>query len=199
MRPSGLVAVLNDIVINNRSRIVECGSGISTFYIGRLLQERGGHLYTVEHDADWADLLQRALAQEDLSEYVTVVYAPLKEDKHTWNGATWYDEEKLGCIKTQGKIDLLVVDGPPGYSTELMYARYPAVPYFKDASPPITQLCLMTSTGAGSKRYSIGGQANSASSSISVRRWHNRAGTSPTFIFGVASSELSRITHHPTK
>ena len=76
MRPSGLVAVLNDIVINNRSRIVECGSGISTFYIGRLLQERGGHLYSVEHDAGWADLLQRALAQEDLSEYVTVATRP---------------------------------------------------------------------------------------------------------------------------
>ena len=43
MRPSGLLAVVNDIVINRRTKIVECGSGISTFYIARLLKERGGH------------------------------------------------------------------------------------------------------------------------------------------------------------
>src|SRR5438093_6942309 len=59
MRPSGLVAVLNDIVINGRVRIVECGSGISTFYIARLLRElrslrRAGRIHTIEHDEPWA-------------------------------------------------------------------------------------------------------------------------------------------------
>src|ERR1041385_49769 len=53
MRPSGLVAVLNDIVINHRLHIVECGSGISTFYIARLFKQHGGHIHTIEHYEGW--------------------------------------------------------------------------------------------------------------------------------------------------
>src|SRR6476619_3416714 len=99
MRPSGLVAVLNDIVINGRTHIVECGSGISTFYIARLLKERGtGHIHTIEHDEPWANLLVKALEKEELSEQATVVYAPLAASEHSWGGTQWYDESKLGCI-----------------------------------------------------------------------------------------------------
>jgi predicted O-methyltransferase YrrM len=138
MRPSGLVAVLNDIVINGRSHIVECGSGISTFYIARLLKQRGGHIHTIEHDEAWAGLLVKALEVEGLSERATVVFAPLEEARHSFasrsgrNGSSWYAEDKLGCIRAKGKIDLLLVDGPPAYGKELRYARYPAVPFFKD-------------------------------------------------------------------
>ena len=132
MRPSGLLAVLNDIVINNRQFIVECGGGISTFYTARLLSQRGGHLYSIEHDEGWAGLLQSSLDREGLSQWATVIHAPLATSSHSWNGAEWYDEEKLHCLADKGKIDLLVVDGPPAYSERLRYARYPAVPFFKD-------------------------------------------------------------------
>jgi predicted O-methyltransferase YrrM len=134
MRPSGLVAVLNDIVINNRAHVVECGSGISTFYIARLLRERGaGHIHTIEHDETWASLLVKALEKEGLSEQATVVYAPLADTRHSWDGTKWYDESKLECVTSgdKGKIDLLLVDGPPAYGKELRHARYPAVPFFK--------------------------------------------------------------------
>ncbi len=50
MRSSGLVQVLNDIIINNPSLIAECGSGIYEFYLARLLSIRGEHLYIIEHD-----------------------------------------------------------------------------------------------------------------------------------------------------
>jgi predicted O-methyltransferase YrrM len=136
MRPSGLLAVLNDIVINNRKRVVECGGGISTFYISRLLSERGGHLYSIENDEAWASLLQEQLNDEGLADIATVVYAPLEKTTHGWdgNGSTqWYSEEKLRCIKDKEKIDLLIVDGPAAYSKDIMYARYPAVPFFKSA------------------------------------------------------------------
>jgi predicted O-methyltransferase YrrM len=134
MRPSGLLAVLNDTVINNRKSIVECGGGISTFYISRLLSERGGHLYTIENDEGWANLLQEQLNAEGLADIATVVYAPLENTAHGWgaNGSSeWYSEEKLRCIAEKEKIDLLIVDGPAAYSKEIMYARYPAVPFFK--------------------------------------------------------------------
>jgi hypothetical protein len=39
-RPAGLVTVCNDIVLNDRRRIVELGSGISTVLLARLLTQR---------------------------------------------------------------------------------------------------------------------------------------------------------------
>jgi predicted O-methyltransferase YrrM len=138
MRPSGLLAVLNDIVINRRTCIVECGGGISTFFIARLLRARPGHLYSIEHDADWAALLQQNLNAEGLGEQATVIHAPLVDTPLGWNGArsAWYADEKLCGLKRDRKIDLLIVDGPPAYTKDLRYARYPAVPYFKDALAP---------------------------------------------------------------
>ncbi|NOX50787.1 MAG: class I SAM-dependent methyltransferase, partial [Gammaproteobacteria bacterium] len=54
MRPCALVAVLNDIIVNRRKCIVECGGGISTIFIGRLLNRTSdAHLYTIEHDKEW--------------------------------------------------------------------------------------------------------------------------------------------------
>src|ERR1043165_4923323 len=109
MRPSGLVAVLNDIVINRRSHIVECGSGISTFYIARLLKERGGHLHTIEHDADWARILDQALQAEGWGAFASVVFAPLAESSCSLDGSFWYAKDKLRCLASGSHIDLLVV------------------------------------------------------------------------------------------
>jgi hypothetical protein len=150
MRPSGLVTVLNDIVINNRSRVVECGSGISTFYMARLLKQRGGHVVSIEHDERWAHTVAEMLEAEALSEHATVIFAPLAKSQHSWNGSLWYDEDRLRCIADKlqspvpigsdrsavignGAIDLLLVDGPPAYEKESRYARYPAVPFFKSS------------------------------------------------------------------
>ncbi len=40
MRPAGLVTVCNDIVLNERRRIVELGSGVSTVLLARLMHQR---------------------------------------------------------------------------------------------------------------------------------------------------------------
>ncbi|HUS15988.1 MAG TPA: class I SAM-dependent methyltransferase [Chloroflexia bacterium] len=135
MRPSAIAALLNEIVINRRRRVVECGGGVSTFYIGRLLSRQGGHLYTIEHDEDWARLLAAELTAEGLAGVVTVICAPLAPTSVGWPGRStpWYAEDQLTCLQRAGGIDLLIVDGPPAYSADLRYARYPAVPFFKDA------------------------------------------------------------------
>jgi predicted O-methyltransferase YrrM len=133
MRPSAVATLLNDVVINRRRCIVECGGGISTVYIARLLQRIGaGHLYTVEHDAGWARLLGDALSAEGVGDRVTVLHAPLAESPYSWNGAPWYSAASLDPLTDVAPIDLLVVDGPPAHESKDPHARYPALPYFHD-------------------------------------------------------------------
>ncbi|MCC0177645.1 class I SAM-dependent methyltransferase [Waterburya agarophytonicola K14] len=131
MRPSGLVAVLNEITINQRKCIVECGAGISTFYIARLLREKGGHLHTIEHDQQWCELLKQELSQENLSEYVSVIFAPLSSSdiKIDRENTDWYNLSTLKAQLSSLKIDLLIVDGPPAYEIEKQLSRYPALPF----------------------------------------------------------------------
>lgn len=132
MRPSGIVAVLNEIFVNRRRSVVELGSGVSTFYIGRMLRIRGGHIWTVEHDKRWADLLDQELASEGLGDVVTVVHAPLTPVPSGWpdEKATWYEPDALREMTAGQSIDLLVVDGPPAYEEGCGHSRYPAGPFF---------------------------------------------------------------------
>jgi hypothetical protein len=134
MRPSGVVAVLNEVTINRRRCIVELGSGISTLYLGRLLRRQGGHLWTVEHDGPWADLIAGQLADEALGDVVTLVRAPLipAASPAVWPGETdlWYDPVAVRDGVPDRPIDLLVIDGPPASDAARQHARYPAVPFF---------------------------------------------------------------------
>lgn len=141
LRPSGLVHILNDMVINNRRVIVECGGGISTFYIARLLKNRGGHLYTIEHNQKWLEFLEIGLRKEALLDAVTLIEAPLKSRGLGLDDIPWYDPEVLRKqLPQETKIDLLLVDGPTAYSKETQYSRYPAVPYFL---PSLRQNCTI--------------------------------------------------------
>jgi predicted O-methyltransferase YrrM len=107
MRPAGLVSICNEIVHGRRTSIVECGSGVSTVVLARLLRQRGagGRVIALEHDADWAQLVNELLAQDQLSEFGRVVLAPLEGEP------AWYS---LGSLtELPSTIDLLIVDGPP--------------------------------------------------------------------------------------
>jgi hypothetical protein len=135
MRPAGLVAVLNDICINGSSTIVECGGGISTLYIGRLLRQLGrGHLHTVEHHRGWAAQLREQVRAENLGDHVTVLVAELVPTTMTLDGgeALWYDTAALEPVIRGARIDLLLVDGPPAGPGPRALARYPAVPFLGD-------------------------------------------------------------------
>jgi hypothetical protein len=131
IRPAALLAVLNDIVANRRTHVVECGGGVSTLFIARLLAERGGRLQTIEDDAPWAEMLMRELDREGLSGHATVIHAPLEPTAHGWPGdaARWYRSATLEAAITD-PIDVLLVDGPAAHARKTRHARYPAVPYF---------------------------------------------------------------------
>jgi predicted O-methyltransferase YrrM len=132
IRPAALLAVLNDIVANRRTHVVECGGGVSTLFIARLLAQRGGRLQTIEDDSSWAQLLARELEREGLSEHATVITAPLEPTANGWPGeaAQWYRQAPLDAAITD-PIDLLLVDGPSAYARGTRHARYPALPYFR--------------------------------------------------------------------
>jgi predicted O-methyltransferase YrrM len=122
MRPAGLVRVCNEIVHGDRTRILECGSGVSTVLLARLLEERGrGALTSLEHDAHWATLIQDHLRREHLDEIARVVHAPLE------GNPPWYRLDGM-----PDEIDLLIVDGPPAFEPGHGARRTPALPRFDD-------------------------------------------------------------------
>ncbi len=132
MRPSGLVKVLNDIVVHERKCVVECGGGVSTYFIGRLLKERGGRLITIEHSAEWCEILRGFLAGQGLGDVVQIVHASLAPCGHPYQGqAEWYDESRVAQAVEGSRIDLLLVDGPPAYEAAIRFARYPAAPFLR--------------------------------------------------------------------
>lgn len=144
MRPAGLVAVCNDIVLNRRRHIVELGSGVSTVLLARLLAQRqslnGYQLAAVEHDPRWGGWVSDQLDREGIGAHVTVVRAPLLAHALAAPGLTWYDpaaiDAELDPALGGEPIDLLLVDGPPAYAEGYGLARYPALGALRDHPAP---------------------------------------------------------------
>ncbi len=131
IRPSGLLVVLSDIVIIQMKCIFELGSGISTIYIARLLNQHEGHLYSIEHDQNWFDWVEGKLNEEKTDSHVTIITAPLVKEPTTLDDSLWYHFNSIKPHLENVKIDLLLVDGPPAHDQRTMLSRYPAVPVFK--------------------------------------------------------------------
>jgi hypothetical protein len=123
MRPAGLVAVCNEIVHGARTRILECGSGVSTVVLARLLREReAGRLLALEDDGHWAALVNEQLRRETLDAIARVLHAPLEGEP------PWYAPAAL--IALPDELDLLLVDGPPAAGHQAR--RAPALPRLQE-------------------------------------------------------------------
>ncbi|MDX1590495.1 MAG: class I SAM-dependent methyltransferase [Balneolaceae bacterium] len=136
IRPTALVYILNDIMINGRKVIVECGAGISTIYVAALLKQIGDEdriLYSIDHDENWLSIINKQLEEHDLLPYVKQVHAPLTHSEYCADSSlTWYDPKILEKAIDTEKIDLLFVDGPPANKEGFEESRYPALPFFND-------------------------------------------------------------------
>jgi predicted O-methyltransferase YrrM len=132
LAPRALVAILNEVVLHGRQSVVECGSGTSTLFIGRLLRMLGvGRLLAIEHSEEWATWLRRQLAIEGLDQYVDLVLAPLVPTKRGWDEtALWYNEMILKDATRGSKFDLVIIDGPPADEEPLSHSRFPALSFF---------------------------------------------------------------------
>ncbi len=130
MRPAAMVAVCNEIVHGRRRVVVECGSGVSTVVLARLLRQLGsaGTVTSLEHDAAWAHLVSGFLHREGLDGIATVLHAPLAGDP------PWYAGEVVAALPLG--VDLLVVDGPPAFEPGHGARRQPALSRLEDRLQP---------------------------------------------------------------
>jgi predicted O-methyltransferase YrrM len=78
---------------------------------------------SLEHDEEYAEKTNAMLRLHGLTEWATVLHAPLVQLDIAGHPMLWYDPK----VTTQiSEIDVLVVDGPPGRVAPL--ARFPALP-----------------------------------------------------------------------
>jgi predicted O-methyltransferase YrrM len=158
MRPSAVNALLEEVVLHDRTRIVECGGGLSSLFLARLAHERGARLFTLEQDPDWADRLERELETERQAGTVEIVRAPLVEGPSAFG--PWYAEEPLAAVGDD-PIDLLVVDGPIA-GERYPEIRYHALPHFRDQLAPGACIVLDDILRRGERRI--------------ARRWESEFG-----------------------
>lgn len=160
LRPAALRVVCDEIVYADRREVVELGAGISTVVLGRLLARRGGRLSAVEHDPAWARVVRSLLEADGLSEAVRLVEAPLEPHPLALDKAPWYAASALDVLPD--RIDLLLVDGPPGNEEGLERSRYPALPALQGRLAPGAVVMLDDTTRPGErevlKRWAADGE-----------------------------------------
>jgi len=117
--------------------IVELGSGSSTILIARALDLIGAGEVThiaVDHEKKYLDLTHNLAELNGIAERIEFLHCPLIfEEKY---GKQWYSELEK---RTAGlKIDLLLIDGPPGPLQPM--SRLPA---FQALMPFMNETCVV--------------------------------------------------------
>lgn len=126
------VLLLAEILKNKPQQVLELGSGVSTLLIAYCLEKTGhGRVVSFDHDLNYCEKSRDRVREHQLGNIAEVVHAPLKEVQLNQGNWNWYDTAR---IDPDFKIDLLVIDGPPGQIQDI--SRYPALPllheYFSD-------------------------------------------------------------------
>ena len=104
-------------------KIVECSSGTSSLVLARCCElNGGGKVYSLENGKQYVESTQNQLAAFSLSTYCDVIYSPLESIVVNQHSFQWYSLNKF----KQNNIDMLVIDGPPGFIQK--NSRYPALP-----------------------------------------------------------------------
>jgi predicted O-methyltransferase YrrM len=130
MHPAAVATVVNSVVLNDHRVIVECGSGVSTVVLARVVRQEGGHIYTIEEDAEWGAHVSAWLDRDGTADAVTIIHAPFEGKP----GDGWY--RRAALVDIPAEIDLLVVDGPAALAPGRALVRYPALPYFHEKLAP---------------------------------------------------------------
>lgn len=130
---STLIALVDEFLTRPAlQNVVECGSGTSTIWMALAAARRqSGHVTALEHDPVYAEQTREQLRRHGVSDFATVVDAPLSTVVVDGREFPWYDQAALDRLPAQ--VDLLFVDGPPGASGP--DARLPAYPLLAPRMP----------------------------------------------------------------
>jgi hypothetical protein len=135
-----LLAVLVDLVITQRpSLVVECGSGASTLWLALAMRrfEVNGKIISLDHDLAFGGTTRDFLARHDVRDLAEVRDAPLETFRLDGETYSWYARRAWEDLTG---IDLLVVDGPPTATGHR--ARYPALPLLGGSLSPAATIVL---------------------------------------------------------
>lgn len=137
--PDLLLVLVNLVITERPSLVVECGSGASTLWFARAMRQFGvdGRVIALEHDPAFAATTRDFLVRHNVGDLAEVRDAPL--DSFSLDGGTysWYARK---AWEELAGIDLLFVDGPPAATCHL--ARYPAVPLLSGALSPAATIVM---------------------------------------------------------
>lgn len=122
------LTLISDYCLQHKPEvIVECSSGTSSIVLSQCCRiNQSGHVYSLENGDEFLRKTGAQLNDFSLSEYCDVIHAPLKQIVLDEGDFQWYDVTGL----TEKKIDMLVIDGPPGFLQK--HSRYPALPVLSD-------------------------------------------------------------------
>jgi len=135
-----LLVVLVDLVITERpSLVVECGSGASTLWLALAMRRSGidGRIIALDHDPVFGGKTRDFLARHDVRDLAEVRDAPLESFSLDGETYSWYARRAWEDLTG---IDLLFVDGPP--ATTGHQARYPALPLLSGSLSPVATAVL---------------------------------------------------------
>lgn len=135
--PDFLQRIVEHTLAARPRTIVECSSGTSTLLLARCCAiNGGGAVLSLEHGPEFAAATRRELDRLGLAQHATVLDAPLAPCRLGERDFMWYDLAPLPPCR----IDLLVVDGPPGAVQPL--SRYPAFPLLRSRLAPAAVIYL---------------------------------------------------------
>ena len=135
-----LLMVLVDLVITERpSLVVECGSGASTLWLALAMRRFGidGRIVALDHDPVFGGKTRDFLARHDVGDLAEVRDAPLESFSLGGETYSWYARQAWEDLTG---VDLLFVDGPP--ATTGHQARYPALPLLIGSLSPTATVVL---------------------------------------------------------
>lgn len=132
MDDSGLRFILEQLSKKGFQRILEFGSGLSTVYMAEIIKclSLNTQINSVEGDAYWLDKVKEHSEKHGLSNHINFIYAPVFPDTRLGKKNKWYNQEILEKqLLKDALFDLVIVDGPMAYHSDIELSRYGAIPF----------------------------------------------------------------------
>lgn len=125
--PDFMQLIVDHVLEHKPGTILECSSGLTSLMLARSCQlNQRGHLYSLENGASYAEKSREYIQRYQLEDYASILHAPLETTTIEGSDYQWYSQQAI----PPHKIDMLVIDGPPGFIQK--HSRYPALPLLFD-------------------------------------------------------------------